>query len=133
MTDESDFDEEAFEQLNEAIRNEFPTCPFDISCIESLEELDKKFTDEKTIFIYDDRADGWYFEELEQEERNKLYNYTKVDASNKQYITIRDILNAMINDPHYHDQLVTSDDHLFLEFFEKSERSDIQYSCFWGS
>ena len=50
-----------------------------------------------------------------------------------EYITVRQIINAMIDDAHYHDEFVKHDPHCFLESFDKSNNLSIQFSCFFGS
>ena len=110
----------------------FPNCPFIISCVDDLSELDTVFTTESVIFIHDDRASGWFYDDLPTEERSTYYNYTMVKATSSP-ITMRDVIHAMIADPHYHDEFVCNDPHTFLEQFEVSKKSKIQYSCFWGS
>jgi len=39
----------------------------------------------------------------------------------------------MINDKHYHNEIILEDGHHFLEGFDKSSNSDIEYTCFFGS
>jgi hypothetical protein len=59
------------------------------------------------------------------EELNQYNNYTRVFSKNGKYITIRDIINAMISDKHYHNEYVAQDPHRFLEGFDKSKNSNI--------
>ena len=68
-----------------------------------------------------------------EEELSKLRNYTKVTASNNKYVTCKDAMDSMINDPHYHNEILMQDPHRFLEGFIKSKTSHIQYSIIWGS
>ena len=60
-------------------------------------------------------------------------NYTKVTASNGTSITYKDVIEAMINDQHYHSDIVRDDPHNFLEGFDKSKHSDIQFTPCFGS
>ena len=123
--------DDLLEQLDEI----FPNPPFSISCFDSIDEIHEKFCDEQVVFIYDDRAslDNYYYEGFTEEELSKLRNYTKVTASNNKYVTHKDAMDSMINDPHYHNELIMQDPHRFLEGFIKSKASHIQYSCIWGS
>ena len=123
--------DELLEQLDEI----FPDSPFDISCFDDISEIHDKLCDETVIFIYDDRAssDNYYYEGFTEEELSKLRNYTKVTASNNKYVTYKDAMDSMINDPHYHNEIIMQDPHRFLEGFIKSKTSHIQYSCIWGS
>jgi hypothetical protein len=41
------FDSDFYDQLHEEI---FPNCPFSISCIKNLDELDAVFSEESVIF-----------------------------------------------------------------------------------
>ena len=130
---ESDFD--YYSGLTSDIDRQFPDAPFSISCVRRIEELDEKFTDERVIFIRDDRASpaNYYYDNIPGVELHKFNNFTKVEASNAEYITIRDILLHLINDKHYHDEVVVGDPHGFLDGFQQSQKSKIQYSIIWGS
>ncbi len=44
-----------YDKLYDDIERLFPDCPFNISCIESISELDRVFTHEPAIFIHDDK------------------------------------------------------------------------------
>ncbi len=124
-----DYTKEFFDE----IERQFPTAPFAICFLDSLGELDEKFTDEQVIFIYDNRADSyeWSEEQIPEAERCSHRNYTKVCPSNKVFITLRDVINAMIADKHYHHDIVKDEDGewgRYLQGFTKSEHSNIQYS-----
>ena len=123
--------DELLEQLDEI----FPNPPFSISCFDDISEIHDKLCDETVIFIYDDRAssDNYYYEGFTEEELSKLRNYTKVTASNNKCVTYKDVIDLMISDPHYHNEMIMQDPHRFLEGFIKSKTSHIQYSCIWGS
>ena len=45
-----------YENMFEELDKQFPNCPFIISCIDNLDELDEIFTYEPVIFIYDGRV-----------------------------------------------------------------------------
>ena len=52
--------EDKYTKLAIELEQQFPNCPFDISCIDEIEELDEIFTDEPVIFIFDDRSEYRY-------------------------------------------------------------------------
>jgi hypothetical protein len=130
-----EFNEEEFEQLTAYVQLAFPNCPLSIECIDEIEELDITFTEERVIIIKDDRANHWkfWFDDITEQEAAEHINYTVVKASYNGNITVRTIIHAMINDKHYHNDLVLQDSHQFLEGFDKSSNSDIEYTCFFGS
>ena len=125
------------EERDADLWRQFPNCPFEIDCLTEVDwnrELDRMFVRRKCIAIFDDRADGWYYDDVP--DKDKYYHYTVVDAERGRYITLRDILKAMIADPHYHDNIVRGDCHRFLEFFDRREEPYKRYecyTCFWGS
>ena len=126
-------DVEKWQQLGKDIEKIFPRAPFSISCVDDIAELDETFTDEQVILILDDRCLGYYFDDINPEERTKYFHYTVVKQNNNQPITLKDVIQALIDDTHYWDEFVMSDPHCFLEMFDKSKRSNIQYTMFWGS
>ena len=130
--------EESYEwlaQLEEQLREIFPNCPFSIDFLKHIDELDEVFSDESVVFIYDNRISkhNYYYSNLSDDELAELKNYTIVKAKNNEPITYRQVIQAMIDDPHYHDDIVASDDHRFLEGFDKSTNSDIQFYTSFGS
>ena len=133
--DAESFDSEFYSRLWDQLREIFPNCPFSIDCIKNLDELDAVFSEEPVIFIYDDRARScnYYYHGFSESELAHMRNYTTVRARNNEPITYRQVIQAMIDDPHYHNDIVASDDHHFLEGFDKSPNSDIQFSPSFGS
>ena len=121
--------DELLEQLDEI----FPNPPFSISCFDDISEIHDELCDETVIFIYDDRAssDDYYYEGFTEEELSKVRNYTEVIASSNNHICYKDVIDSMINDPHYHNEIIMQDPHRFLEGFIKSKASHIQYSIIW--
>jgi hypothetical protein len=125
------------EEKDRYLQRQFPNCPFVIDCLPITawdRELDRMFVRRKCVAIFDDRADGWYYDDVP--DKSKYYHYTVVDAERGKYITLRDILKAMIADPHYHDNIVRGDCHRFLEAFDRREEPYKGYecmTCFWGS
>ena len=132
---EEDPDDQVFNKLWEDLDLAFPNCPFFISCVNSMQKLDEKFTDEQLIIIKDDRAKYWslWFEDFTEEEANEYINYTVVKASYSQPITLRTIIQAMTDDGHYSNFYTLRDSHRFLEGFDKSSELDILYTCSFGS
>jgi len=120
----NDEKEHDWEQLSQDLEEQFPHCPFTISCVNDLAELDMIFSDEPVVFIYDNRA----------EYVNRQWsNYLKVESIDDKPITLRHVINTMCNDRHYNDKAVMEDGHHFLEQFIISRKSTIQYTCYWGS
>jgi len=124
---------EDYEYLLDRIEEEFKNydSPFDICLIENIEELHTPFSYEDVIIIRDNRNESFVFENLEEELRNSLLNYTRVYKGDKPFISLKDIIISMINDPHYNNYLIIQDNHQFLEGFEKN--SEIQYTACFGS
>ena len=135
VLDSDSCNSDEYEQLVDKLEQEFPGCPFVISCINNIDKLDDVFSLERTIFIYDDRADehNYYYQNLTQVERNEYNHFLKIERINDQPITMRQVLKAMSDEPHYSREVVMYDPHRFLESFELSKHSNIQYSMFWGS
>ena len=132
---EEEFNEIDYSKLMEQLALEFPDCPFDISCIDNIEELDETFTEERVIIIKDDRANHWkfWFDNITEQEAVGHINYTVVKAPYNGNITLRTIIQTMINDKHYHNEVVIENGPHILEEFDKPNNSDIEYTCFWGS
>ena len=122
------------DMLIDELDKQFPNAPFNISCIDNLEELDSVFTFEPVIFIHDGRAKehNYYYENIDSFTKSKYIHYLKIEAKDE-YITLRQIINEMINDAHYHDTFVKGDPHNLLEGFDQLCKLSIQYTCFFGS
>ena len=86
----------------------------------------------RNYFLCVNRAhpDNYYFSELTEGELMQFNNYTKVIASNGTSVTYKDVIEAMINDQHYHSDIIRDDPHNCLEGFDKSKHSDIQFTHF---
>ena len=127
--------EDEYSRLMDELDEQFPGCPFNISCIKHISELDDIFSLEPVIFIHDDRANdyNYYYQELSHEEKNEYNHFLKVEMKNGKPITLRQVLDTMSNEPHYYDKVVIGDPHRFLEVFELSKHSNIQYTMYWGS
>lgn len=133
------------DKVFEEIYNQFPNAPFiislsDIKKLEDLYKLDEPFSSEDCIFLYDGRINkrDYYYsecsncEKCSQEKLNKFDNCTPI-LSNDNYITIRQIINEMIEDYHYNDEDVKSDVHRFLVGFDKDRYKNNRYYAHFES
>ena len=130
----SELEYEEYEELQTELYKQFPNCPFDIACIENLNELDEPFTQQTGIIIKDDRAspNNYYYDGMEENERNQYINYMGISKLDNKPITLRQILNKMISNPHYNNDIVKDDPHCILEGFDISTNG-IVFSPFFGS
>ena len=130
---EEDLDELKYNKLYKDLDEIFPNCPFSISCIDDIMELDEVFTKEKTIIIKDNRASQWnyYYSNIDKNELSQYVNYLVVKQKNNKPITLRQVLTEMSNSVHYNDDIISEDFHNFLEGFDKT--TDIQYVACFGS
>jgi hypothetical protein len=130
---EEDLDELKYNKLFKDLDEIFPNCPFCISCIDDIMELDEVFTKEKTIIIKDNRASQWnyYYSNIDKNELSQYVNYLVVKQKNNKPITLRQVLTEMSNSVHYNDDIISEDFHNFLEGFDKT--TDIQYVASFGS
>jgi len=134
MTDaDEEYDDVAFNKLYLELETQFIDTPFDIACIKHLDELDIPFTNLDSIIICDDRICpyNYYYKELPDEIRNQYLDFLPVSKINNEPITLRQILNKMIKSKHYNDEVVTADDHRFLE--KLHYRSGITFMAEFGS
>ena len=102
--------------MNNALENyikiQIPNCPFHISNLENLEDINMLFTDLDLIFIKDIRAteDNEYYKELNNVEKQKYKHYLKIlPVPNKVSITTMQVLKAMSKSPHYNNEFVKND------------------------
>lgn len=112
-------------EISNFLESEFNNCPFTIS-LSILDNLDKPFSDKSTIFIKDIREECYNNYHLEITSSNKdLYSvYVKVtrplEADKK--ITLRHIINTMINSDYYGDEIVINHSHHnLIDFSQISE------------
>jgi hypothetical protein len=106
--------------------------PFTVSCIDKIEDLDAKFSDEPVIIIRDNRNESFVFDNLDDEERGELLNFTVIfKKENKPFIDLEDVIVGMCGDAHYFNELILQDNHIFLEGFDQD--SKIQYTASFGS
>ena len=132
-TASSESDDE-YEELLYMLSRQFPKCPFNIDCIRNLEELDTIFSNELVILIYDDRLNQKYynFSEMSTSQKNKLRHYTVVKSMNDQPITLRQVLNTMIRDRHYHSRAIEKHfGHYYLEKFIRHIGN--KFETVWGN
>ena len=123
-----------YEELQTELNKQFPNSPFDIACIENLNELDKPFTHHTGIIIKDDRAspNNYYYSNLTENERTQYINYLGISQIDNKPITLRQILNKMILSPHYNKDIVKNDFRCILEGFDISNNG-IVFTPFFGS
>ena len=108
--------DECTEKYFKRMEKEFPNYPFNVSLGgEELCLLDEPFTDEKTIIIYDDRMDSYFYNDVDERTKKKYRYKLKVSSINNKPITLRQILKTMAESNHYNDPFVTQDNHHFLE------------------
>ena len=127
------FDEKKHNEINEQLDSIFPNCPFVISCIDDINELDNPFTNEKNIIIKDNRASdsNYYYSNLSKNELSQYVDYLVITQKNNKPITLRQIITEMSNSPHYNEDIITGDFHCFLDGFDKT--TDIEYPASFGS
>ena len=125
-------DENKWEKLFDDLEKAFPNAPFTVSCVDDMDELEQTFPPAKEIKIYDHR---FLCNDIALKD-GRNHHQTIVRQKNNKPITIRQVIKAMINDEHYHDDVVKSDPHRFLEGFarltNKGDNLD-QYILVWGS
>ena len=132
-TASSESDDE-YEELLYMLSRQFPKCPFNIDCITNLEELDTIFSNELVILIYDDRLNQkcYNISEMSTSQKNKLRHYTVVKSMNDQPITLRQVLNTMIKDRHYHSRAIEKHfGHYYLEKFIRHIGN--KFETVWGN
>ena len=94
-------------ELENYIKIQIPNCPFHISNLETLEDLNMLFTEQDLIFIKDVRAneDNEYYKELNNVERQKYIHYLKISrVSESRAITTIQVLKAMAKSLHYNNE-----------------------------
>jgi hypothetical protein len=119
--------------VNNLLDIEFPNSPFIISLgNKNLERLDKPFTDLESINIIDSRISMFnpYYAGVYPNELVDLSDNLVVKSIDNTPITLRQILNSMINDKHYNDPVVTRDHHRFLKSFYIDQSPDTVFMVF---
>jgi len=122
---EPDFNENEFEAVITKIHSEFPKLN---GCFSSLfdnitdydTKMNQKFTDELTVLVKDDRSTrgNYYWSGCDAEEQQQFINYTTVKGTRDKPITLRNIIEAISEDPHYDLQSVREQDHNFAESYQ---------------
>ena len=128
-------DSDTYEELNNLIDIEFPNAPFSISLeMNEIKKLDHPFTSLDKIIILDGRISNsnYYYADVYENILNELNDELVVKSIDNNPITLRQVLNAMINDTHYNKAVICRDDHRFLEGFESTENPSI-FISFFGS
>ena len=95
--------------------------------------MDEPFTDKKTIIVKDDRAShhSYYWANTPKNELSQFINYTIVNMVDDKPITLRQIFTEMSADPHYSRDVISQQDHRFIERINRD--TDIQISFWFGS
>ena len=127
-------EEDSYEELQSLLASQFPKCPFHIDCVRDLEELDTIFSWEQVILIYDDRVNHKYcnFGDMTVPEKNKARHYTVVKSMDNEPITLRQVVNTMIKDRHYHSRYIEKHfGHYYLEKFIRHINN--RFETVWGN
>ena len=123
-----------YEELQHLIKLQFPKCPFHSACVDNLPELDHIFSEELVVLIYDDRLNQKYYKsnEMTAFQKNKLRHYTVVKSINDEPIRLRQVLNTMIKDKHYHSRAIEKHfGHYYLEKFIRHVGN--RFETVWGN
>jgi hypothetical protein len=127
--------DQIYDEYYRLIELEFPKSPFSISLgFEELKKLDEPFTDLNKIYIMDGRISNsnYYYSDTPPGIIKSLGTKLIVRSQNGNPITLREVLNTMINHRHYRIKSVREDSHMFLEMFEKTSNPSI-FDTFFGS
>ena len=130
---EEEFDEIKYNTLFKNLDIIFPNCPFDISCIDDISQLDEVFTKNKVIIIKDGRASesNYYYSNISKNELSHYVDYLVIKQKKNKPITLRQILTEMSSSLHYNNDTIIDDPHRFLEGFDKM--TNIEYLASFGS
>lgn len=111
--------DECCERYDNEIEKLFPESPFMIRLSPTLlNNIDRPLTYEKTIYIYDGRS--IFYEDIGNIDRGQLFkNELVISQIDDNPITLRQIINEMINSKHYNELFIMSDLHYLLEYIEK--------------
>jgi hypothetical protein len=139
LDDIDDLDEETrdtiYDEYYRLIDLEFPKSPFSISLgFNELKKLDEQFTELNKIYIIDGRINhsNYYYSNTPLAIIKSLATKVIVRQQNGNPITLRQVLNTMINHRHYRNKSVREDSHSFLEGFDKTNDPSI-FETFFGS
>ena len=131
-------EEDEWNKINDQQNIDFPNLPLCISLpYDTLEEyindMDRPFTDKKTIILKDDRAVRRMFEwrNIPANEIAQYVNYTVINQIDDNPITIRQIFTKISEDTHYYKPRIISQNHRFIESIHWD--TDIQISFGFGS
>ena len=117
--DDKDKKLEKYVKLYSQIYDQFIGCPFDISCIDKIEELDNIFTNEKMIWIRDNRINinNNYYSSYSNKDIDYNTHFLQIKKIDNNPITLRQILKQMSICDHYNNDIIKKDPHHFLELF----------------
>ena len=129
--DNKNFDQEAFEQDREELRRLIDQ-DFGADCLNDpsfmyetvadyKNRIDAPLTTLKSILVKDDRACSkscYYWRDATDKERAEYTNYTPVHSEDDKPITMKQIINTLQKDQHYHKEDVKEQHHNFIEHYE---------------
>ena len=113
-----------YDQLNTQLDLLFPDAKFSICCVESIEDLNKLIDGENEIIILKITKNCYCFSNCPTP--NEYINVKR--KSNTNSITIRDCIETLI-EYNFNPEC----NHMFLEGFDKTKLSSIQYEPSFGS
>ena len=103
-------------------------------CIE--QPLNTIISYEENIILYDNRSDCYEYYNLPDYEKQKYINYLRIKKDPDEYITLKTVLKAIMNDYFYSNdnkEIYRYLNHIFLESFSNDKENSIQFEVFLGS
>ena len=91
---------------------------------------------EENIILYDNRSDCYEYYNLPDCEKQKYINYLRIKKDQDEYITLKTVLKAIMNDYFYSNdnkEIYRYLNHIFLESFSNDKDNSIQFEVFLGS
>ena len=117
--------------LSKQLETLFPNSLFKINLSENT-KIDEPITTEKYIILFDDRINKKYSDCIKCSEEKRLkYDYCMPIISNEDdSITIRQIINEMIDDYHYNSEEINEDDWTLVGFYKDKYKNNKFYAQF---
>ena len=103
-------------------------------CIE--EPINTIISTEESIVLFDKRDNMYEYSSLPPLEKNKYNNYLHIKSIDGQPITLKQVLNEMIDSEYYSKDNTFQYEylnHIFLESISQKSPNSIQYEMFLGS
>ena len=101
-------------KLSYQYKEQFYKAPFNITIkLNHIKQLDKAFTSQYNIYIYDSRIrqSNLLYKNMSSIELNNYRTIINIKRESRRCLTVRDILNAMIQNEHYNNEYVKQDKH----------------------